>query len=336
MLTQQSVGWSRNDSGLLHLATRLIIRLGCFYAGSQHLSRGSTPTPLGRGFASHRARARIKSLQPTESVSVLAPKTTIFFLQPFPRIPRPRSRSVDARIETHAGGEASEGLVSVAGVCLPMMLFGGARNGSKTLRHVTEKISVLFSGRGASVPTSGACSGMASSCEAKLVNAVTGTRRVHTAGRSFFKPAVGTGYRGLLSDRPVPRAGDVPGIVSGSRSLWTGNTARATTLDTGRRLMSQSGVTPWGLVSRCEKGHVANSSGASFTQTRGMKIKIKPYSSWKRRFQITKSGLFKRKQKGKRHKAFSKSPAQRMRLRGDRLVHETLMKPMKKLGFKLR
>ena len=76
--------------------------------------------------------------------------------------------------------------------------------------------------------------------------------------------------------------------------------------------------------------------GALAAQTRGMKIKIKPYSSWKRRFQVTASGKFKRKQKGKRHAGRSKPPAQRMRLRGDRLVHETLVKPMKKLGFKLR
>ncbi len=71
-------------------------------------------------------------------------------------------------------------------------------------------------------------------------------------------------------------------------------------------------------------------------QVRGVKTKIKPYSSWKKRFRITSSGEFQRKQKGKRHKAFSKSPKQRMRLRAMKLVHATLEKPMRKLGYKLR
>ena len=70
-------------------------------------------------------------------------------------------------------------------------------------------------------------------------------------------------------------------------------------------------------------------------QTRGVKTKIKPYSSWKRRFQLTAKGNFVRKQKGKRHKAFSKTPKQRMQLRGTKLVHKTLVQPMRKLGFKL-
>ena len=69
---------------------------------------------------------------------------------------------------------------------------------------------------------------------------------------------------------------------------------------------------------------------------RGIKTKIKPYSSWKKRFRITASGEFQRKQKGRRHKSFSKSPKQRMRLRAVRLVHTTLVTPMRKLGYKLR
>eukprot|EP00227_Mantoniella_beaufortii_P015521 CAMPEP_0197577988 /NCGR_PEP_ID=MMETSP1326-20131121/2406_1 /TAXON_ID=1155430 /ORGANISM="Genus nov. species nov., Strain RCC2288" /LENGTH=215 /DNA_ID=CAMNT_0043141133 /DNA_START=89 /DNA_END=736 /DNA_ORIENTATION=+ len=71
-------------------------------------------------------------------------------------------------------------------------------------------------------------------------------------------------------------------------------------------------------------------------QTRGMKQKIKGYSSWKGRFQITSSGKYIRKQKGKRHKAFSKTPKQRAQLRSTKLVHKSLVQPMKKLGFKLR
>ena len=66
------------------------------------------------------------------------------------------------------------------------------------------------------------------------------------------------------------------------------------------------------------------------------KVKIKPYSSYKGRFQVTASGKILRKRKGKRHCAFAKTPKQRMRLRSSTLVHETLLQPMRKLGFKLR
>ena len=66
------------------------------------------------------------------------------------------------------------------------------------------------------------------------------------------------------------------------------------------------------------------------------RVKIKPYSSYKGRFQVTASGKILRKRKGKRHCAFAKTPKQRMRLRSSTLVHETLMQPMRKLGFKLR
>jgi len=66
------------------------------------------------------------------------------------------------------------------------------------------------------------------------------------------------------------------------------------------------------------------------------RVKIKPYSSYKGRFQVTASGKILRKRKGKRHCAFAKTPKQRMRLRSSTLVHETLLQPMRKLGFKLR
>jgi len=71
-------------------------------------------------------------------------------------------------------------------------------------------------------------------------------------------------------------------------------------------------------------------------QTRGMRNKIKGYSSWKGRFQKTANGHFKRQQKGKRHKGFSKTPKQRMQLRASKLVHKSLVQPMKKLNFKAR
>jgi len=69
---------------------------------------------------------------------------------------------------------------------------------------------------------------------------------------------------------------------------------------------------------------------------RGMKTKIKPYSSWKARFRATATGKYARKQKGKRHKASSKTLRQKMLLRATKLVHNSLVQPMKKLGFNLR
>jgi len=67
------------------------------------------------------------------------------------------------------------------------------------------------------------------------------------------------------------------------------------------------------------------------------KTKIKPWSSYKGRFQVTGSGKkILRKRKGKRHCAFAKTPKQRMRLRSTTLVHASLVQNMRKLGFKLR
>jgi ribosomal protein L35 len=171
---------------------------------------------------------------------------------------------------------------------------------------------------------------MTSSPLAKIVGALRGTRAMHASATSLVGPAKGSISSGTLSDRSrLTARTPLGGVSSGSRGLWTGG-ARDAALDAGRGLIASPGVSWAVLASRAAK------PGALAAQTRGVKTKIKPYSSWKRRFQVTASGLFKRKQKGKRHKAFSKSPAQRMRLRGDRLVHESLVKPMKKLGFKLR
>ena len=76
-------------------------------------------------------------------------------------------------------------------------------------------------------------------------------------------------------------------------------------------------------------------SGRLLPRTRCFKTKIKPYSSWKLRFQRTATGKYARKQKGKRHKAFAKSPSQRMHLRATKLLHQTLQRSMKKLRFRL-
>ncbi len=67
------------------------------------------------------------------------------------------------------------------------------------------------------------------------------------------------------------------------------------------------------------------------------KTKIKPWSSYKGRFQVTGSGKkILRKRKGKRHCAFAKTPKQRMHLRSTTLVHASLVQNMRKLGFKMR
>ena len=76
----------------------------------------------------------------------------------------------------------------------------------------------------------------------------------------------------------------------------------------------------------------ATSQKVKMSKTR---TKIKGYSSWKGRFSVTASGLFRRKQKGKRHMGFSKTPKQRRQLRGTKLVDKTLERPMRKLGFSM-
>ena len=63
---------------------------------------------------------------------------------------------------------------------------------------------------------------------------------------------------------------------------------------------------------------------------------IKPLSSWKRRFQITSDGKYLRKQKGKRHKSFSKSRKRRLHLRASKLVHKSYVSSIKKMGFALQ
>ena len=72
-----------------------------------------------------------------------------------------------------------------------------------------------------------------------------------------------------------------------------------------------------------------------FGHERHFSSKLKPLSSWKRRFQITSDGKYIRKQKGKRHKSFSKSRKRRLRLRTSKLVHRAFMSPIKKMGFAL-
>ena len=172
---------------------------------------------------------------------------------------------------------------------------------------------------------------MTSSPLAKLVGALRKRARF-TRAASFisYGPAKGSMSRGTLSDRSRLAAQTPLGRVSpGSRGLWTGG-ARDAALDAGR-LIAPLGGSLAVLASRAAKPGAFGADEGHEDQDQALQLVEK------RRFtQVTASGKFKRKQKGKRHKAFSKSPAQRMRLRGDRLVHETLVKPMKKLGFKLR
>jgi len=83
-----------------------------------------------------------------------------------------------------------------------------------------------------------------------------------------------------------------------------------------------------GAVTRSYAKKVAVGKGGK-TRT-----KIKPYSSYAYRFKLSGSGTkILRKQKGKRHCAFSKTPKRRRMLRKTALVHASLVGPMKKLGF---
>lgn len=76
----------------------------------------------------------------------------------------------------------------------------------------------------------------------------------------------------------------------------------------------------------------AYATSKKLIQSKNTKTKIKGYSSWKQRFSVTATGLFLRKQKGKRHMGFSKTPKQRRQLRASVLVHKSLERPMRKLG----
>lgn len=73
-----------------------------------------------------------------------------------------------------------------------------------------------------------------------------------------------------------------------------------------------------------------------FGHRRLLSCKLKPLSSWKRRFQMTSNGKYLRKQKGERHKSFSKSRKRRLRLRASKLIHSSSLSPLKKMGFALR
>ena len=109
-----------------------------------------------------------------------------------------------------------------------------------------------------------------------------------------------------------------------TRATTRATTARATATATARSTIA-------GVAAR--RAYARKVKVGANGKTR---VKIKPYSSYKGRFQVTASGKILRKRKGKRHCAFAKTPKQRMRLRSSTLVHETLLQPMRKLGFKLR
>eukprot|EP00271_Cylindrocystis_brebissonii_P007828 TRINITY_DN2163_c0_g1_i1.p1 TRINITY_DN2163_c0_g1~~TRINITY_DN2163_c0_g1_i1.p1 ORF type:complete len:318 (+),score=7.63 TRINITY_DN2163_c0_g1_i1:351-1304(+) len=92
---------------------------------------------------------------------------------------------------------------------------------------------------------------------------------------------------------------------------------------------------PWHELTR-----INGASAATWQHVRGFsskmkpkKTKIKPYSSWKRRFKLLANGEFKRWREGKRHNASLKSPKQRRQLRRPSIVFSGLKQPMIKLGF---
>ncbi|PIA58822.1 hypothetical protein AQUCO_00500631v1 [Aquilegia coerulea] len=63
------------------------------------------------------------------------------------------------------------------------------------------------------------------------------------------------------------------------------------------------------------------------------KYKIKPYSSYKRRFRTLHDGQIRRWHEGKRHNAHLKSKISKRRLRLPALVHPAYARVMKKLNF---
>ena len=136
--------------------------------------------------------------------------------------------------------------------------------------------------------------------------------RVVTASFAPRARAVTSATRAMDATRDARRAG----------SGWSGAPALGSTL--------ARGVTGVGTMrtTRTYAKKVAVGKGGK-TRT-----KIKPYSSYAYRFKLSGSGTkILRKQKGKRHCAFSKTPKRRRMLRKTATVHATLVGPMKKLGF---
>ncbi|CAI5462417.1 unnamed protein product [Closterium sp. Yama58-4] len=78
----------------------------------------------------------------------------------------------------------------------------------------------------------------------------------------------------------------------------------------------------------------ALSSFLSGRRSFGSKIKVKPYSSLKRRFKLLANGDYKRWRAGKRHNASTKTKKQRRQLRQPSVVPPGLKQPMRYLGFK--
>ena len=134
----------------------------------------------------------------------------------------------------------------------------------------------------------------------------------HVGGRLAPWTSIMANVRGMLSH-------DCPFDI---KSLSTLQTLQICTLE-GSAFLHARHL----LLARCHH---------SFAHSRKLSYKLKPLSSWKRRFQITSTGKFLRKQKGKRHKSFSKSRKRRLRLRTPKLVHQASATHIKKTGFALR
>lgn len=214
------------------------------------------------------------------------------------------------------------GVRAGAGALSRKVVIGGAGGGNVAGAGVWK--AVLAEGGAARVGALASRQGVAGSSASQL-----------TAQRAFGKWSGNTsGWRlaTTLADSGRASSGIANVIATGAGAGVPKTRGTQHPLATARRLMHAGAMSTLSGASAARALRPASIA----RQQRGVKTKIKPYSSWKRRFQLTASGKFIRKQKGKRHKSFGKTPKQRMRLRGTRLVDASLVQPMKKLGFKLR
>ncbi|CEF96630.1 Ribosomal protein L35 [Ostreococcus tauri] len=130
----------------------------------------------------------------------------------------------------------------------------------------------------------------------------------------------------------APRAPRATTMWSSPRTLATRSASTSTSFaSTPSRAAWTSTTTPRSISMRFRTyaKKIAVKKGTGKTST-----KIKSYSSYRFRFKMSGSGRkIMRKQKGKRHCAFAKTPKRRRMLRKTTTVDATLVQPMKKLGF---
>ena len=186
-----------------------------------------------------------------------------------------------------------------------MTIFTRARSGSKTLLRPSESFR-RCGGRTSLASERCREYGTMTSRRSRSSSALRGARAMHASGASLVGPKKGSMSRGTLSDRSRLTAQTPLGRVSPDRE-GCGPVGRGT-----RRWTRVGADRPPGAGAVLASRAAARGVGGA---DEGHEDQDQAYSSWKRRFQVTASGKFKRN-KGKRHKAFPESPAQRMSARG--------------------